>query len=102
MNSRIGVTMEVKEVEYLSKLSRIFLLEEEKEGLAKDLEKIKDFVNKINELETKEVKGSSFSLVGDQQVVREDNIGESLEIETSERLAPNFRMGHFVVPQVIE
>lgn len=91
-----------KEIEYLSKLARIEVSEEEEESLAQDLTKITDMVTKINELSTDTVDPLVVVTEDTHNFFRDDIVKPSLPIATIETLAPEFSNRCFVVPQVVE
>ena len=89
-----------EEVIHVSRLARLNLSEEEVEKFTGQLGAILAHVSKLNEADTEGVPPTShvLDLVN---VFREDEVTES-PIENMERMAPDFRRGHFRVPKAIE
>lgn len=50
------MSINIKDVEHIANLARIDLTEEEKEKMGKELSAILDFVGKLNEANTKDIK----------------------------------------------
>lgn len=88
-------------VEYVAKLARLKLTLEEKEGLVSQLDRILQYMDKLNELDTTQVEPTSHPFdIGN--VLREDVVTESSFAEDLLKAAPK-REGRFlVVPRVIE
>ena len=90
-----------KNVEYVAKLARLKLSEEEKEKFTKQLDQILKYVDKLNELDIEKVKPTSHVLPL-RDVFREDKVGKSLKVEKVLENAPEKTKGFFKVPKVIE
>ena len=90
-----------KEISRAIKLSRLELTSEEKKEYSRQLSDILEYVEKINELETKDVNPSDH-IVDLKNVFREDIIKDSLAVEDIEKIAPDFENNHFVVPKMID
>ncbi len=90
-----------KDVEYVAKLARLKLSEEEKERFTKQLDQILKYVGKLNKLDTEKVKPTSHVLPL-KNVFREDKVGKSLEVEKALENAPEKARGFFKVPRIIE
>ena len=90
-----------KDVEYVAKLARLRLPEEEKEKFTEQLNQILKYVDKLNKLDTERVKPTSHVLPL-KNVSREDQVGESLKVEKVLDNAPERARGFFKVPKVIE
>lgn len=82
-------------------LARLELTQEEKQEFTQQLEDIIRYVEKINELDTANVKPVDH-IVPLSNVFREDMAKQSLPVEEVERIAPQFEKSHFVVPRIIE
>ncbi len=90
-----------KEVEYVARLARLELSEEEKKKFSEQLSQILSYINKLNELNTDKVKATSHVLPL-TNIFREDKAKESLSQEAVLSGAPSKAKGHFKVPKIIE
>ena len=90
-----------EDVEKVAVLARLKFSEEEIEKFRSDLNRILDYINKLNELDTENVPPTSH-VVEMKNVFREDEVGESLPIEDVLLNAPEKKDRFFVVPRVIE
>ncbi len=90
-----------KEVEYVARLARLKLTEEEKEKYTKQLGDILKYIDKLNELDTEKVEPTSHVL-GLSNVFREDKVEPSLPQEEILANAPEVEASHFKVKKVIE
>lgn len=88
-------------IEKVSKLSRLELSEPEKDEFSKQLSDIITYVEKINELNTADVKPADH-VVDLGNVFRKDEILKSIDKSEVEKIAPDFENGHFIVPRIIE
>ncbi|MCC7301581.1 MAG: Asp-tRNA(Asn)/Glu-tRNA(Gln) amidotransferase subunit GatC [Bacteroidia bacterium] len=90
-----------KMIDHLAWLSRLQFNGQEKEQVKKDLGRMLDFVNKLNELDTSGVEPLIY-MSEEVNVLREDNIRK--EIGTKEALmnAPKKDSDYFKVPKVVE
>ena len=91
----------VTEVEHVAKLACLEFNEEEKKKLAGQLERILDYIDQLNELDTTEVKPTSH-VVPIKNVVRPDVVKPSLPRDEALANAPNSVDGLFEVPKIIE
>lgn len=89
------------DVQYISHLSRIYTDGSEAETLAKNLEDILSYIEKLKTLDIKDVKPTSHVLPL-KNVFREDVLKESLGQENAMKIAVESEKGFFKVPQVIE
>ena len=95
------MTIDLKTIKHISKLSRISVDEEKAEKLAGDLNSIFKFIEKLNELKTDNVEPltsvaeTTLRLRGDE--VKSKNIKEEI-IKNSPKENKDF----FVVPKVVE
>lgn len=89
-----------KEVEQVCSLARLELSESEKDEFTYQLDSILKYVAKINELDTANILPTSHPIPL-TNVMREDEIKESLPIEDVLANAPEAEKGHFRVPRVI-
>ena len=90
-----------KDVQYVAGLARIHLKEDEATRLTKDLEKILDYINKLNTLDVKDVQPTSHVLPL-KNVHREDKVRPSLTQEEALKISVEQYEGAFKVPKVIE
>ena len=95
------MTIDLKTIKHISKLSRISVDDKNADKLAGDLNSIFDFIEKLNELNTDKVEPltsvaeTTLKLRSDE--VKSDNIREQI-IKNS----PQDNEDYFVVPKVIE
>jgi aspartyl/glutamyl-tRNA(Asn/Gln) amidotransferase C subunit len=89
-----------QEVEYLSKLARIELKEEEKEKFEKELLKILEYIEKLKEVDTENV-SPSYHVLLIKNVFREDIVEEFPSKEKILKNAPVEENNLFKVPRII-
>lgn len=90
-----------EDVEYLSKLARIELKEEEKIKFEKELRKIVEYVSKLNEVDTKNIE-PTYHVLPVKNVFREDiPSNESFSQEDILKNAPDREKNFFKVPRII-
>jgi len=90
-----------KDIEYIAYLSRIELSETEKETFVCQLSDILSYIEKLNRLNTEEVKPISCA-INATNVFREDTLESSLSREEAQFNAPAAKGVFFKVPKVIE
>ncbi len=90
-----------EDVEYVAKLARIELAEEEKNVLTSQLNSILDHIEKLNELDTKGVE-PTFHALDVRNVFRDDEVCPSLPTEEVMKNAPARDGDLFKVPKIIE
>lgn len=90
-----------KEIVKVANLARLDLSGEEKAEFSKQLNDIIEYVEKISELDTSDVKPADH-IVDLKNVTRADEVKESLQPSDLEKIAPRFENGHIVVPRIIE
>jgi aspartyl-tRNA(Asn)/glutamyl-tRNA(Gln) amidotransferase subunit C len=87
----------------LAKLSMIEISSEEKDDFLKQMNKIMEYIDKINELDTSDVKPTNhiFEL---KNVFREDKVQESIDPDELKKMVPDsdYKDGYIVVPKIIE
>mgnify|MGYP005618384303 CR=1 FL=1 len=88
-------------VEHVANLARLYLTEEEKEEMAEKLNSILEYMDKLSELDTKDVPPTSH-VIPIQNVFREDEVFDSLPLDEVLKNAPDSEKGFFKVPRVIE
>ncbi|MBN6187741.1 Asp-tRNA(Asn)/Glu-tRNA(Gln) amidotransferase subunit GatC [Aneurinibacillus sp. BA2021] len=89
------------EVEYVAKLARLNLTEEEAVKYTEQLNSILEFAGKLNELDTANVPPTSHVL-DVSNVMRDDEVRPSVERAEALRNAPDEEDGQFKVPAVME
>jgi aspartyl-tRNA(Asn)/glutamyl-tRNA(Gln) amidotransferase subunit C len=90
-----------QEVEHVAKLARLELSEQEHDRLTDQLSNILNYVEKLNELDTKGVEPTAHVL-DLRNVLREDTPAASLARERALANAPEKAAGHYKVPKIIE
>lgn len=89
------------DVEYVAKLARIELTEEEKNILTSQLNSILGHIEKLSELDTEGVE-PTFHVFDVRNVFREDEVRPSLPTEEILKNAPVRDGNFFKVPKIIE
>lgn len=89
-----------EDVEYLSKLIRVELTEEEKIKFEKELEKILEYVSQLNQLNTENVE-PLYHVLPLKNVFREDIPEDSSLKEEILKNAPEREKDFFKVPRII-
>ncbi len=91
----------MKEIDQVCSLARLELSSSERDEFTCQIDSILGYVAKINELDTSNILPTShpIPLIN---VMREDEIGESLLIEDVLFNAPDAGRGYFRVPKIIE
>tara|TARA_Y100000992_G_scaffold286335_1_gene238110 strand:+ start:308 stop:595 length:288 start_codon:yes stop_codon:yes gene_type:complete len=95
------MTIDLKTVKHISKLSRISIDDEKAKKLSKDLNSIFKFIEKLNELDTKNVEPLS-SIVQKNLKLRKDQIKSKNIREDILKNSPENNKDFFVVPKVVE
>ena len=89
-----------QEVEHVALLARLHLSETEIEQFTGQIDAILMYMDKLNELDTKDVEPTSHVIeVGN--VVREDQVGDSIPVEDALANAPDKENDFFKVPRII-
>lgn len=90
-----------KDVEYVAELARLEFKEEEKDNFVNDLNKILNYMEKLDELNTDDV-----DIVVNPYYIenkyREDNIEKSMELKEVIDNAPESLEEYVIVPKVID
>jgi aspartyl-tRNA(Asn)/glutamyl-tRNA(Gln) amidotransferase subunit C len=87
-------------IDKLATLSRLEFEVEEKRKIKKDLTRILDFVEKINELDLENVEPLIF-MGGEVNVLREDEVRKVITQDEALRNAPKHDSDYFKAPKVI-
>jgi aspartyl-tRNA(Asn)/glutamyl-tRNA(Gln) amidotransferase subunit C len=90
-----------KEIEHIALLARLSLSEEEKDLFGSQLSSILDYVEKLNELDTKHIEPTSHVLPLNN-VMRDDVPVPSIPMESALINAPSHTEKFFRVPKIIE
>ena len=87
-------------VRYVAFLSRLKFTDEEIKSFQKDLNRILEYIDKLNELDTSDVEPTSHS-IRMENVFREDKVGKPLSVEEALANAPEKEANCFKVPRII-
>ncbi|HYF84557.1 MAG TPA: Asp-tRNA(Asn)/Glu-tRNA(Gln) amidotransferase subunit GatC [Clostridia bacterium] len=90
-----------KDVEYVAALSRLEFSEDEKEKYTEQLNVILEYINQLNELDTEGVK-PTYHVMPVINVLREDEVRQSIDRDDVLMNAPTTQDGCFKVPRIIE
>ena len=95
------MTIDLKTIKHISKLSRISVDDEKAQKLTKDLNSIFDFIEKLNELKTDNVEPLT-SVAETTLKLRTDEVKSKDIREQIIKNSPQDNEDYFVVPKVIE
>ena len=95
------MTIDLKTIKHIAKLSRISVSDEKAKKLAGDLNSIFDFIEKLNELKTEEITPLT-SIAETTLKLRHDEIKSKNIREQIVKNSPEKNEDYFVVPKVIE
>ena len=95
------MSIDLKTIKHISKLSRISVDEKRAEKLAEDMNSIFEFIEKLNELKTDDVKPLT-SIAETTLKFRSDEIKSKNIREQIIKNSPEDNEDYFVVPKVIE
>ena len=95
------MTIDLKTINHIAKLSRISVDDEKAKKLAGDLNSIFDFIEKLNELKTDQIKPLT-SIAETSLKLRNDEIKSQNMREEIIKNSPEKNEDYFVVPKVIE
>ncbi|CUS98046.1 aspartyl/glutamyl-tRNA(Asn/Gln) amidotransferase subunit C [Candidatus Kryptobacter tengchongensis] len=90
----------IKDVEYIANLARLEFKEEEKEKFTEQFNRILEYMDKLNELDTTNVE-PLYHVIDLKNVFREDVVKESYHREEILKNAPSRTDFFFKVPKVI-
>jgi aspartyl-tRNA(Asn)/glutamyl-tRNA(Gln) amidotransferase subunit C len=91
----------VNEVRYIADLARLQFSEAEEERMARELTRILDYIEKLDELDTEDVPPMSHVL-DLYDVFRKDVVEQRISHEEALKNAPDADEDYFRVPKVIE
>jgi len=89
------------EVRYIADLASLKLSEEEVEKFSKQLSDILDYVEKLDELDTEDIVPTAYTIPV-KNVLREDKVEESLELDKVLQNAPEQKGNQFRVPKIMD
>ena len=95
------MTIDLKTIKHIAKLSRISVDDEKAKKLAGDLNSIFDFIEKLNELKTDQIKPLT-SIAETSLKLRNDEIKSQNMREEIIKNSPEKNEDYFVVQKVIE
>ena len=95
------MTIDLKTVKHISKLSRISIEEEKAKKLSNDLNSIFEFIEKLNELDTNKTEPLT-SIAETTLKLRKDKIESKNIREDILKNSPDKNKDFFVVPKVVE
>ena len=95
------MTIDLKTVKHISKLSRISIEDEKAKKLASDLNSIFEFIEKLNKLNTDKVEPLT-SIAETSLKLRRDEVKSENIREQILKNSPNENKDFFVVPKVVE
>ena len=95
------MTIDLKTIKHIAKLSRISLEDEKAQKLATDLSSIFEFIEKLNELNTKDVEPLT-SIAETTLKFRKDEVKSENIREKILKNSPSDNKDFFVVPKVVE
>ncbi len=90
-----------EEIDHIALLARLSLTEEEKKLYGAQLSNILEYIEKLNELDTKNVEPTSH-VITLNNVMRDDVLEDSLPREESLKNAPSRSEKFYRVPRIIE
>jgi len=89
------------QVKHVAHLARLAVTDEEAEMLTEQLDKIIGFAEELNELDTDNVEPTTHVLEL-KNVLREDEVRNSVSVDEAMRNAPAQKDGQFKVPNILE
>ncbi len=95
------MSIKISQVEHVADLARLQLSQEELERLSGQLSRILTYMEELNVVDTTGIRGTTSVVVGEANVLREDEVRPSLSQAQALRNAPEAVDGLFHVPQII-
>jgi aspartyl-tRNA(Asn)/glutamyl-tRNA(Gln) amidotransferase subunit C len=89
------------DIDRITTLARIYLSEEEKKDLVRDIDSILARLAKLSEIDVEGIEASAHASPL-YDVIREDVAGKVLPTEIALRSAPRRRDNQFIVPKIVE
>jgi len=96
------MTIQNDTIDKLAKLSSLTIADDKKEGLAKELEEIVQFVENLNEIDVSSVEATFTTIEGGQPLREDIDFKEDGMSEAIMANAPKSSENYFVVPTIIE
>ena len=100
LGSETRMSIPVETVRHIARLANLEFADEELEVLARQLNSILVYIDKLDELDTRDIEPTSHVTEMDR-AFREDRVVPSLEVSEALANAPETKDGHFAVPKVI-
>ena len=88
-------------IDHIAMLARLKLTNDEKEVFSGQLDSIIEYINKLNELDTKNIEPTAHVL-DLKNVFRDDELRPSLPVDNALRNAPERTENFYQVPKIIE
>ena len=88
------------DIEHLAKLARLKLTDAEKELFSKQMGTVIKYIEKLSELDTKNVE-STAHVLGLNNVFRDDAVKKPLTVQDPINDSPAHSKGHYEVPKII-
>ncbi len=89
-----------KDVDYIAHLSRLKVLENEKEEYARQLTNILEHIKRLNKLNTDNIEPTYYA-IDMKNVLRDDKVIESIDKKKVFESAPEIEKNGFKVPRII-
>lgn len=96
------MSIEVKDIEKLSRLSSLEFSDSAKTEIANELGNILDFVSQLQEVNTDNVEPMASAVADASTPERADEVTEQIDVQKNQQNAPSSEMGFYVVPRVVE
>lgn len=93
--------IDIKTVDEIAHLARLEFNNEAKEGIINDMNRMLDFIEKLNELDTNNVEPLIY-MTHEKNVLREDNPEVTLTQKEALKNAPQKDTDYFKAPKVID
>ena len=90
-----------KEIKKIAALAKIDISDDEMGNYSEQISKILEYMSTLDEVDTSNIEEFSIQLLNDDQNIREDDPGESLDRDDIMKLAPNSDGVYFKVPKII-
>lgn len=91
----------IQDVEYVAELAQLSLDDETKQRLAKEMQDVLSYMDKLNELDTSDVE-PMLHVLDVSNVYRDDVVGPSLPRDTALMNAPKSDGAYFLVPRILD
>ena len=97
----LSMKLDLSTVDRIAHLARLEFKGEDKEHILQDMNKMLNFVEKLNEIDTENVEPLIY-MMDDENVMREDVVVQEITKEEGLKNAPKRDSDYFRVPKVIE